>query len=255
MYLISEGSPFRAYYQWINVVIYSVLNVWRLDWQCHNEISVSVLQSCPLPSPLPPRCPLLPRGSGLFLLECCSLPTAPVQRRLILTHAAHWTPPLFLHKVIAVRECALQRVARAPQAQRVRLGNKRAKSVLLRHSQILGLSLCCRGWGLTVMNIGQKLVFHMMIFPNENWWMREGGTRDCVMRGGDHSLKASYAKLGAFKVGRAAWLSSATPAVLQNNISWYQRSIPPRAEECQIRYIQKRNKNQYGNSSRCRNSI
>lgn len=111
-------------------------------------------------------------------------PANRVQRRLILTHATHWTPPLFLHKVIAVRECALQRVAWAPRAQRVRLGNKRAKSVLLRHSQILRLSLCCCGWGLTVMNIGQKLVFHMMIFPNENWWMREGGTRDCVMRGG-----------------------------------------------------------------------
>lgn len=108
----------------------------------------------------------------------------PQLRRLILTHASQWTPPLSLHKVIAVRECALQRVAWAPQAQRVRLGNKRAKSVLLRHSQILRLSLCCCGWGLTVMNIGQKLVFHMIIFPNENWWMREGGTLDCVMRGG-----------------------------------------------------------------------
>ena len=132
-----------------------------------------------LSSATSPRCPLAPMGSELVQLECCR-----VQRRLILTHATHWTPPLFLHKVIAVRECALRRVAWAPQAQRVRLGNKRAKSVLLRHSQILRLSLGCHGWGLTVMNIGQKLVFHMMIFPNENWWMREGGTRDLVMRGG-----------------------------------------------------------------------
>lgn len=143
---------------------------------CHSATKLS--------SPLSPRCPLVPMGSELVLLKCCSLQTARVQSRLILTHATHWTPPLFLHKVIAVRECALQRVAWAPQAQRVRLGNKRAKSVLLRHSQILRLSLCCYGWGLTVMNIGQKLVFHMMIFPNENWWMREGGTQDCVMRGG-----------------------------------------------------------------------
>ncbi len=157
---------------------------WWLHERCHNKIFATVLQSCPLPPPLPPHCPLVPVGSELVLLECCSLPTARVQRRLILTHATHWTPPLFLHKVIAVRERALQRVARAPQAQGVRLGKKRAKSVLLRHSQIPRLSLCCRGWGLTVMNIGQKLVFHMMIFPNENWWMREGGTRDCVMRGG-----------------------------------------------------------------------
>lgn len=66
-----------------------------------------------------------------------------VQRWLILTHTAHPTPPLSLHKVIAVRERALQRVAFAPRACRVRLGNKRAKSVLLRHSQILPLSLCC----------------------------------------------------------------------------------------------------------------
>lgn len=68
-----------------------------------------------------------------------------VQRWLILTHAAHPTPPLSLHKVIAVRERALLRVAFAPRACRVRLGNKRAKSVLLRHSQILPLSLCCCG--------------------------------------------------------------------------------------------------------------
>lgn len=132
----------------------------------------------------PSSLPFSAHGSELVLLECCSLPTATVQRRLILTHATHWTPPLSLHKVIAVRECALQRVAWVPQAQRVRLGNKKAKSVLLRHSQILRLSLCYCGWGLTVMNIGQKLAFHMMIFPNENWWMREGGTQDCAMRGG-----------------------------------------------------------------------
>lgn len=149
-------------------------------WPYHNKNPCH----CTMNISLPPPYPLVPWGSGLVLLESCCLSTARVQKRFILTHTTQWTPPLFLHKVIAVRECALLRVAWAPQARTVRLGNKKAKSVLLRHSRILCLSLCCYGWGVTVMNIGQKLVFHMMIFSNENWWMQKGETQDCVMRGG-----------------------------------------------------------------------
>lgn len=153
-----------AYYQWINVIIYSILYIWWLDGQCHNKVFDTVLQSCPLPSPLRPLCPLLPWGSAPYLLDRCSLPTAQVQRRLILTHTTHWTPPLFLHKVIAVRECALQRVAWAPQAQRARLGNKRAKSVLLRHSQIQRLS-----WLLPWMRVDSDEYWPKVGIPHDDF--------------------------------------------------------------------------------------
>lgn len=66
---------------------------------------------------------------------------------------------------------------------------------------------------------------------------RGGDSGLCDERRG-RSLKAIHAKLSGFKVGGAAELSYATPAVLRN-ISWYRWSILPRKEECQMRYIHK----------------
>lgn len=190
------------------------------------NVGGSVSRSCELSfasSLLPPRSP---GKESLFWLGCGRLPMTWVNRRLILTHATLWTLPLLMHKVIAVRECALRRVAGAPQAQRVRLGNKRAKSVPLKHSQILRLSLCCYGWGLTVMNIGQKLVFHMMIFPNENWWMRRGWVGIVWWEEGPLIRKPVMLSRATLRwAGRTAGPRGATPAVLQKNISWYGGSI------------------------------